>query len=230
MSLFGCAEKYHVDYDGRKSAYTNAKDAYRAGETVRLYYEIIAMDTDYSFFLDGQRINYTYDDAHGFVIKFEMPAHDVKLTCRMENSMMYNPEETREPYLVAEFATGTCGTPGFDDRTTYALTTGGADDRSTLTVTKEQDADGSKVTQVYSAPAEAAYQVAALIDSLQLREWKYLTDGDCIDGSFTSVRFRNDDGSYETASTDNMPAGGEAMLHQVGRLLQQYATEENRLQ
>ena len=88
----------------------------------------------------------------------------------------------------------------------------------------------SRALQLKNEQDTAAYQVAALIDSLQLREWKYLTDGDCIDGSFTSVRFRNDDGSYETASTDNMPAGGEAMLHQVGSLLQQYATEENRLQ
>ena len=47
MSLFG--KKYKVDYCGEKFAYKNAKDEYRAGEKVTVYYWMIATDTDYSF-------------------------------------------------------------------------------------------------------------------------------------------------------------------------------------
>ena len=93
VMLFGCqkAGRYRVDYDGHKSAYTRAKDSYRAGETVRLYYEIYGTDTDYSFYLDDERLNYTFDDRHGFVLTFVMPDHDVRLRCEAHNSMIYQP-------------------------------------------------------------------------------------------------------------------------------------------
>jgi hypothetical protein len=54
-----------------------------------LYFELIATDTDYSFYLDGERINYKYDDRKGFVITFVMPEHNVKLECESHNSMEY---------------------------------------------------------------------------------------------------------------------------------------------
>ena len=56
-----------------------------------LYYEIIATDTDYSFLLDGENLNFGWDENKGFVITFTMPDHDVKLECRMRNSMVYDP-------------------------------------------------------------------------------------------------------------------------------------------
>ena len=42
MSIF--AKKYKVDYCGEKFAYKNAKDEYRAGEKVTLYYWMIALN------------------------------------------------------------------------------------------------------------------------------------------------------------------------------------------
>ena len=90
--LTGCSgEKYRVEYDS-KDAYSNAKDMYRAGTTVTLYYDLIATDTDYNFLLDGEHIPFTYDEKKGFVIEFIMPEHDVKLECTMKNSMIYQPE------------------------------------------------------------------------------------------------------------------------------------------
>ena len=86
--LTGCAgKKYHVEYDS-KSAYSNARDQYRAGTKVKLYYDLIATDTDYNFLLDGEYIPFTYDDKKGFVIEFVMPEHDVTLECEMRNSML----------------------------------------------------------------------------------------------------------------------------------------------
>lgn len=85
-------EKYNVDYCGSKEMYDKAKDSYRAGEKVTLYFKYIATDTDYSFYLDGERLNVDYDERKGFIISFTMPDHDVKLEYNSKNSMVYIPE------------------------------------------------------------------------------------------------------------------------------------------
>ena len=88
VGLAGCsAEKYRLEYDS-KSAYSTAKDYYRAGAKVKLYYDLIATDTDYSFYLDGEPIPFTYDEKKGFIIEFIMPEHDVRLTCNQRSSML----------------------------------------------------------------------------------------------------------------------------------------------
>ena len=92
LSLFGCAaNKYNVDYCGAKDLYRGAKDSYKAGAKVKLYFELVATDTDYSFELDGESLNFTYDNKKGFIIRFTMPEHDVKLECITRNSMTYVP-------------------------------------------------------------------------------------------------------------------------------------------
>ena len=89
FGLSGCfGKKYHVDYCGAKDCYRGAKDYYRAGTNVKIYYELIATDTDYHFYLDDEPLNFTYDDLKGFVIEFTMPEHDVKLECISINSML----------------------------------------------------------------------------------------------------------------------------------------------
>ena len=80
-------KKYQVDYCGQKAIYNNAKDYYKAGAEVKLYYDLIATDTDYSFYLDGESVNWEYDNKKGFVITFVMPEHDVKLESKTRNSM-----------------------------------------------------------------------------------------------------------------------------------------------
>ena len=96
LIMFGCtAARYRVEYDN-KDWYKGAKDTYRAGTKVTLYYDIIATDTDYSFLLDGENLNFGWDERRGFVITFTMPDHDVKLECRMRNSMVYDPDAARE--------------------------------------------------------------------------------------------------------------------------------------
>ena len=85
----GCkADKYKVDYCGSKGCYSNAKDSYKAGSRVTLYFELIATDTDYSFTLDGGPVDWSFDNEKGFVIQFIMPEHDVKLECHSRNSML----------------------------------------------------------------------------------------------------------------------------------------------
>jgi len=91
VMLTGCigAKKYQVDYSGGKALYRHARDSYRAGSTVTLYFDLIATDTDYSFLLDGEYLNFTYDQKKGFIIQFTMPNHDVTLECKTTNSMEF---------------------------------------------------------------------------------------------------------------------------------------------
>ena len=84
--MFG-KNKYKIDYCGQKGAYKDAKDSYRAGEKVRLVYYMIATDTDYSFYLDGEHFAPGYSDREGYIISFTMPEHDVILKCEHVNSM-----------------------------------------------------------------------------------------------------------------------------------------------
>ena len=84
--------KYRLDYDGQKEYYENAKDYYAPGEKVEVYYDLIATDTDYSFYLDDEPVRFSYEESRGFVISFEMPDHDATLWLEMENSMEYIPE------------------------------------------------------------------------------------------------------------------------------------------
>ena len=86
MNLFG--RKYKVDYCGKKLAYQNAKDKYRAGKKVTLYCCMIATDTDYSFWLEGAPLSWDYDAQKGFVLRFTMPAHDVTIHCSSRNTML----------------------------------------------------------------------------------------------------------------------------------------------
>ncbi len=88
LGVAACGAKtYSVDYCGEMELYEGAKDSYRAGAQVTLYYGLIATDTDYTFYLDGEPIEHSYDNKKGFVISFVMPEHDVKLECVTKNTM-----------------------------------------------------------------------------------------------------------------------------------------------
>ena len=79
--------KYKVDYCGQKYYYADAQDEYEAGAEVALYYGFVATDTDYSFFLDGERLNYGFDDQGGLWLRFIMPDRDVRLECVSRNRL-----------------------------------------------------------------------------------------------------------------------------------------------
>ena len=122
LGLFGCgAKKYRIDYGGDKDFYDGAKDEYRAGEKVVLYYDLIATDTDYSFYLDDEKINFGYSEERGFIIEFTMPDHDVRLRCESHNSMVYVPPI--EPgTLLADYYEETVAADGDGDPYEVTLT------------------------------------------------------------------------------------------------------------
>ena len=89
MVLFGCGKKsYNVDYHGQKDMFSRAKNSYKEGDTVELSYGLVATDTDYSFFVDGQAVNTNWDEKKGYIIKFTMPEYDIEVYCTQRNSMI----------------------------------------------------------------------------------------------------------------------------------------------
>ena len=70
MSMFGCGTpKFNVDAG---SGYELAKKSYAAGEEVTAYYPYIATDTDYTFYVEEEDVEYktSYDNEHGYVLTF----------------------------------------------------------------------------------------------------------------------------------------------------------------
>ena len=82
------SKKYKLNFDGDDFAYKNVKSGYKEGENVTVYFDMIATDTNYSFFVDDELINPGYETSLGYIISFKMPAHDVKIKCISQNSML----------------------------------------------------------------------------------------------------------------------------------------------
>lgn len=94
IGLFGCGQqKYKLELDGY--GLSSKKTAYEEGAVVKVTYDMIATDTDYSFSLDCDDTELAYDYENGvYVITFKMPAHDVKFTMSSKNTMVYEPAVT----------------------------------------------------------------------------------------------------------------------------------------
>ena len=92
--ITGCGKRsYKVDYCGAKDFYANAKDTYKSGEEVELIFDLVATDTDYTFYLDGKSEDLDVQGTgNGVVIRFTMPDHDIKLDYSEKNSMEYLPD------------------------------------------------------------------------------------------------------------------------------------------
>ena len=89
---------YTITFDG--SALMDAKTnqpstgLYEAGEEVVLYFEFVATDTSYHFYLDDKELNADdFDWEHGYIFRFIMPDHDVHFTWTSKNTMIYDPNE-----------------------------------------------------------------------------------------------------------------------------------------
>ena len=91
LSVCGCGkQKYKLNYDGY--GFESQKTEYVAGERVTVYFDFIATDTDYHFYIDDDvEMKQSYDNDHGYVFTFTMPDHDVTLHEESHNSMVYIP-------------------------------------------------------------------------------------------------------------------------------------------
>ena len=224
MKATPAAATYKVDYSGEKGLYAGAKDSYKAGDEVELSYGFIATDTDYTFLLDGEPINVGYDEERGFIIRFTMPEHDVKLECRSKNSMVYVPDYPENVMLIDYYA-ATVGTDGGDSHRELVLSTTNDPEKLLLEVF-EQSGDGAESRVRYSAPYSAAEDCFDVIYSNNMAGWKDIDDPYVIDGALTVVKYRDEYGGYVRVSTEQMPRDGEAALGAVGAALSRYLSAD----
>lgn len=222
LGLSGCFKKYRVDYCGSKDCYTGAKDSYRAGAEVVLYYDMIATDTDYSFFLDGERLQPLYEEGKGYKISFVMPEHDVTLKCESHNSMAYEPEET----MMVDYYTAVVATAGGDSHEEMVLIDIGRTDRAKLDV-YSAEADSGETCVSYLVPYEAVDRCYEVINEGKFAEWNKKFSDTALDGGVTAVKFRNDDGSYTRVSTDALPDDGLRRMGEIAAVMRGYIRDEN---
>lgn len=230
FGLSGCGgTKYNVDYCGQKDCYSNAKDSYRAGQTVTLYYNLIATDTDYSFYLDGKSIKFNYNEKKGYEIMFVMPQHDVTLECRMVNSMMYQPDPANpdDRVMLVDYYTAVVGTDGYD-RSVEKVLYEYSDTQAELTVYANSDGE-EEVSESYLVPYEAVDRCYEIIRENKLSEWNDKYDGPALDGGVTAIRFKEDDGGYVRVSTDAMPDDGERIMDSIGGVMNEYIKDEYKI-
>lgn len=224
----GCfGKKYKVDYCGQKGAFQNAKDSYRAGETVELYFTMIATDTDYNFYLDGASYSPDYDSKGGgmYIIRFTMPDHDVKLSYTSRNSMEINIESQNE--MLVDYYYAIVGTDGGDSK--YELVLSKTQSASARLDVYKTEPDSTEKSTTYMIPYEAVTQCYEVIDSAKMREWNKKGYDSPVDGAVTVVKFRDDDGSYISVSTNKAPSDGERNMDKIKIILEGYATDENRI-
>ena len=214
------AERYKVICT--EGLFINVKGSYKAGQTVRVYFPMVATDTDYTFYLDGERINSSgYSDLKGYTIEFTMPAHDVELTVDSNNSMEYVPASADLPVGTELFTyTETTYTP--EGNTVFRLNvTNVSDTEHCMTVSKE---DGS--TEIYTIPRFPYESLCSYNDITDLSSWNNLDEFDGLEGKSIELSFYYH-GEYITLSSDRMPEDGEGVLKYLVSNFTDYMTEDH---
>ncbi|MBQ9387434.1 MAG: hypothetical protein IJU01_02100 [Lachnospiraceae bacterium] len=217
----GCGKpKYNVDYNGKKALYLNAEDSYEEGEQVNIVYKFIATDTDYTFTLDGEKLNVLYDDNGGFVISFVMPGHDVKLDCTQKNSMLADdvPEIEADVMLVDYYSETTAG-EGAGGYYEIVFSTYTAEE-SKITVYTKENADSQEYNSVYIVPAEAKDEIFVAIEENGLENWGDRDEYEILEGARITVQFRNESEEIISVSSDKMPSYGEEAFAEIRAALE----------
>ena len=205
-TLFGTVfspggEKYKIEYDS-KGLYNGAKDSYKAGQNVTLYFSAIATDTSYGFYLNGVPIDKTYSDMGGYKLTFVMPPYDAKLECVTRNYMGYTPpEEGVEESLLYEYYSATAATPdGKAETYSIALyyisetdSEGNTEDRTELRVSKT-NIDGTTEENVYDARLYGSYECDLIADEYHMHGWNTMRNTICEDGMLVAVKFKTGTG------------------------------------
>lgn len=235
-TLFGTVfspggEKYKIEYDS-KGLYNGAKDSYKAGQNVTLYFSAIATDTSYGFYLNGVPVDASYSDFGGYKLTFVMPPYDAKLECVTRNDMGYTPpEEGVEESLLYEYYSATAATPdGKAETYSIALyyisetdSEGNTEDRTELRVSKT-NIDGTTEENVYDAKRYGSYECDEIAKEYYMHGWDTMKNTISEDGMLKSVKFRTATG-YITVSNGCMPENGNEGMGKIREILESYIEE-----
>lgn len=224
LCLMGCSKgnRYKVDLGGSDFCYEGVKESYRAGEEVTLYFTLIATDTDYSFYLDGEPIDFDYDDKKGFIIRFTMPNHDVKLEYNSKNSMVYVPMWDGEAdVMLIDCYWETAATVGGDGHHEFVVTT--TDDPEQVRLDEYIKEEGGEETcTTFYIPYQVADECLWITEAYGLAEWNDMEDAVSLDGAKKVCKFWDGE-THIRVSTEHMPEDGEEKLDTLFELLESYA-------
>ena len=225
MVLSGCfPKKYKLLCD---SGFESKKKTYAAGETVTVYYDFIATDTDYVFYSNDVDLKSGYDNEHGYVFTFTMPAHDVMIQMYSKNTMVYDPDAEREETeaeLIASTAgsdkvfryyratTGTDGGDGYDEYTLYRRARG-----DMIMVRASEWPDEPKSRRACIVTDSALYDCLKIVDKNDMRKWNK-TDGEAITGAVYIAEFW-EAGKLLRADSENMPADGLQAFGEIEKVM-----------
>ena len=222
MGLFGCGKaKYKLNLDD--SFFESEKTMYAPGEKVTVRYDIIATDTDYSFYSDDVDFEQSYDG--GYVFTFIMPDHDVTLKVESHNTMEYEPEIS-EPdsslsprdcitneNMVFDYYESTVATVDGDESTEYVLYK--FDDEQMVLALYRKQGDSEETMDYCLVPVSLLDNCMEQVRKYKMQNWE---DGSGPDGRKYVVKFL-EDGIMTRVSSDAMPEDGQTAFTAIRELL-----------
>jgi len=225
MILMGCGgTKYKLNFDGY--GFESKKTQYVAGDKVTVYYDLIATDTDYTFWIDKDvEMKQSYDDAHGYVFTFSMPAHDVTMGVESHNSMEYFPgpgsitedeiaevlDESSVLFDYYEETTATVGGDGYDEIVLYEYPSG-----TGMIMARYSRSGGNEETRrLCIVPESVLDRCMAVVGSCGMREWK---DTAGMTGRIYVVKFKDGD-NLRRVSSEEMPEDGMDAFNEIREII-----------
>ena len=222
--------KYKVSFNNND--FETEKTMYAPGEEVTVRYDIIATDTDYSFYSDDVDFKQDYDG--GYVFTFVMPDHDVVLKVESRNTMEYDPEANRseEPKslkdcitnenMVFDYYEATVATVGGDESTEYVLYK--YDDTQMILALYRKDEDSEETMDYCVVPASVLDDCMDMVKKYRMRKWK---KGSGLRGMMYVVKFM-DEGEMIRVSSDDMPDNGLEAFNSIRGILGAKWSDANR--
>ena len=225
------AQRYRLLFDGY--GFESERMEYAAGEKVTVTYDLIGTDTDYTFTIDEDVTwERDFDNLHGYVFRFTMPAHDVMISVESHSSMTMDPDANQIPdaltqeallagideeYRVFRWYRSTAGSVG-GDHSEYALYARpeGSFGGGLLLAQRVRTGSGPLRERACVVPERVLDECLEAVDSSGMKEWK---DGAPIFGGATYAVEWREEGVTARVSSDVMPADGERAFGEIAGIL-----------
>ena len=223
MVLSGCGkQKYRLNYDG--NGFESKKTSYAEGEEVTVYYKMIETATDYSFSCDNDvKMKQEFDNNHGYIFTFTMPAHDVTMHVSSRNSMEYDPNanfnpeipedlesEINEENLYFSYFEKEITAEEQPPYTEYRLY---EREEGTGMILKYETGDGDhEYSSCCLVPENTWDYCMNIVRNFGMADWK---DGSGLRGKYYSVVFPDGSGNMMKISSDDMPEDGQTAFDYI---------------
>ena len=210
--FFDQKNKYQVDYCGQKDLFNNAKDSYKEGTVVKVYFDLIATDTDYTFYLDDQPVHVTYDSNKGYVIEFVMPNHDVKLSFDSKQSMI-----AKNVYL--EYSK-TVYTADGESSYGFRITALPSDDEVEVDVFKIEN-NVTEFIQNEILSISVLDECLNWMKQCEMDSWNTIEDAFPLEDTLIICSY-DYNGDYYQISSQQMPKNGKSMMEEIEKIINKY--------